>query len=80
MSSRHKSTQTQRDKNLSCIENFENQKTHSGTNALQTTRILNNRDAFHQVRDFVTSRSAVRAHITATEVAVFMQENGFISI
>ncbi len=57
-----------------------NQKTQSGTNTLRTSRILNNRDVFHRVRDFVKSRRAARAHITATEVATFMQENVIISI
>ena len=35
---------------------------------------------FYQVRDFVTSNRAARAHITATEVAAFMEEKNIISI
>ena len=56
------------------------QKTQSGTNTLQTTCVSNNREVFYQARDCVTSKRAARAHITATEVTLFIQENGIISI
>ena len=72
--------QTKRNENLSSTENFVTQKTQSGTNTLQTTRVSNNCDVFYQVRDFVTSKRAARAHKTATEVTLFMQEKRIISI
>ena len=63
-----------RDGSLSTAEKFVLEKSNSGRNTQHRTRIPNNSEVCYQVRDFEKSIRAARAHITATEVAAFMEE------
>ena len=73
-------THSKRGGTLLTPENFVLEKQSSEKNTQYRIRIPNSSEVFYQVRDFVTYNRAARAHITATEVTAFMEQENIISI